>query len=271
MASFLDDYQPVEDRLQDFWNDHGLGHVVPTLLTPDAEQPGQVIIFRADVYREGEATPAGTGHAHQRILDRPPLNKKGDPNWSAPEWTSPWEVAETSAIGRALANMGYAPKGQRPSREEISKAAATTGARGNASDPSRAPDTGDWLTSPGAAAPAPPMDSLPAGAGDTTANPARGSTVPPSEQVGEDADVTVGEGGTLDPNPPAPPTDWGRIASRLTKALHRPVNQTEAREAVVVTLKKRSIHRKPSEVEDDLANYAVDEIEKGLAAQKVKT
>jgi hypothetical protein len=31
------------------------------------------------------------------------------------------ENCETSAIGRALANAGYAPKGKRPSREEMSK------------------------------------------------------------------------------------------------------------------------------------------------------
>jgi arylamine N-acetyltransferase len=33
------------------------------------------------------------------------------------------ENCETSAIGRALANAGYAPKGKRPSREEMSKVA----------------------------------------------------------------------------------------------------------------------------------------------------
>jgi hypothetical protein len=31
------------------------------------------------------------------------------------------ENCETSAIGRALANAGYAPKGKRPSREEMNK------------------------------------------------------------------------------------------------------------------------------------------------------
>jgi hypothetical protein len=33
------------------------------------------------------------------------------------------ENCETSAIGRALANAGYAPKGKRPSREEMTKVA----------------------------------------------------------------------------------------------------------------------------------------------------
>jgi len=32
-----------------------------------------------------------------------------------------WKIARASAIGRALANGGYAAKGKRPSREEMSK------------------------------------------------------------------------------------------------------------------------------------------------------
>jgi len=38
--------------------------------------------------------------------------------------TSALENCETSAIGRALANAGYAPKGKRPSREEMTKVVA---------------------------------------------------------------------------------------------------------------------------------------------------
>jgi hypothetical protein len=38
--------------------------------------------------------------------------------------TSALENCETSAIGRALANAGYATKGKRASREEMSKVAA---------------------------------------------------------------------------------------------------------------------------------------------------
>jgi hypothetical protein len=38
--------------------------------------------------------------------------------------SSALEVCETSAIGRALANLGYAPKGKRPSREEMASVSA---------------------------------------------------------------------------------------------------------------------------------------------------
>lgn len=119
--SFLDDYEPVEDRLRDFWSQHEGGRVI-TELVHHGTAPGDVIVFRCECYREGENEPASVGYAHQRLRERPPMGRNGKPNESAPEWTSPWEVAETSAIGRALANLGYAAKGKRPSREEISKA-----------------------------------------------------------------------------------------------------------------------------------------------------
>ena len=53
------------------------------------------------------------------------------------------EVCETSAIGRALANLGYAAKGKRPSREEMSKASGpvAAGDLGHIPGPDPGPDT----------------------------------------------------------------------------------------------------------------------------------
>jgi len=114
MSFNLADYEPVEDRLRRFWADHPAGRITTTLLTtPGAE----TIVFRAEAWR-GDAMesdpmsrmPDATGHAQETVTARG-VNS-----------TSALENGETSAIGRALANLGYAPKGARPSREEMTKA-----------------------------------------------------------------------------------------------------------------------------------------------------
>jgi hypothetical protein len=126
----MDGYQPVEDRLREFHERFRTGRVITHMVSdPSLAMPGDAIIFRAELFRGDELrdTPAAaTGYAHQRILKEPPPKRNGGPNYSAPEWTSPWEVAETSAVGRALANLGFAPKGQRPSLEEVRKADVMT-------------------------------------------------------------------------------------------------------------------------------------------------
>ena len=110
--SFLDDYQPVEDRLREFWERHPAGRIVTELLSHHgADYIVRAAVYRGDELRDG--IPAATGLAH----DSPDALSQ---NMKA----SALEVCETSAIGRALANLGFAPKGQRPSREEMQKTAA---------------------------------------------------------------------------------------------------------------------------------------------------
>jgi hypothetical protein len=105
---FLDDYEPVEDRLARFWAEHPAGRVLTRLVDCTDED---AIVF-SEVYTDREdERPAATGLARERVSDAQ-VNRK-----------SHLEVAETSAIGRALANLGYAPKGKRPSREEMGGAA----------------------------------------------------------------------------------------------------------------------------------------------------
>ena len=113
--SFLDDYEPVEDRIREFWTDHPEGRIVTELVAHDDTD----YIFRAEVYRMpvqtitvqgATAFPDATGYAHDSAASLPNNMK-----------ASALEVCETSAIGRALANLGYAAKGKRPSREEMSE------------------------------------------------------------------------------------------------------------------------------------------------------
>jgi len=71
-------------------------------------------IVEASIYRtEADARPWTTGLAEETVQGR------------GVNATSALENCETSAIGRALANAGYATKGKRASREEMSKVAAS--------------------------------------------------------------------------------------------------------------------------------------------------
>jgi hypothetical protein len=71
-------------------------------------------IVEASIYRtEADSRPWTTGLAEETVQGR------------GVNATSALENCETSAIGRALANAGYATKGKRASREEMSKVAAS--------------------------------------------------------------------------------------------------------------------------------------------------
>jgi hypothetical protein len=109
VAYDLSSYEPVEERLARFWGEHPAGSVITELVAYSDQQ----YIVHARVYRDqADPQPAGTGFAEERVGSSP-VNR-----------TSALENCETSAVGRALANAGYAPKGARPSREEMTKAAA---------------------------------------------------------------------------------------------------------------------------------------------------
>jgi hypothetical protein len=102
----LDNYETVEDRLVKFWADHTDGRIITSIHYYDDTR----ILVRAEVYFDREdVRPVATGYAEE-LRGASPVNR-----------TSHAENAETSAIGRALANCGYAAKGARPSREEMQK------------------------------------------------------------------------------------------------------------------------------------------------------
>ena len=105
----LEDYETVEERLVKFWKDHPDGQIHTKVL----EHTTSRFIVEACIYRtEADARPWTTGLAEETIQGR------------GVNATSALENCETSAIGRALANAGYATKGKRASREEMTKVAA---------------------------------------------------------------------------------------------------------------------------------------------------
>ncbi|HJU66172.1 MAG TPA: hypothetical protein VJ596_10870 [Gemmatimonadaceae bacterium] len=101
------EYAPVADRIALFYERFPEGRIITELVSRSAGE----ITFRALVYRTSEpARPAATGWASER---------EGDGEINA---VACLENAETSAIGRALANLGFTAARQRPSREEMAKA-----------------------------------------------------------------------------------------------------------------------------------------------------
>jgi len=102
----LQDYSPVADRIDLFYSRFPDGRITTKLL-PHTQ--GEIVV-KAFVYRGAQDTlPAATGLASERIGD-------GEVNMYAC-----LENTETSAIGRALANLGFAASKKRPSREEMEK------------------------------------------------------------------------------------------------------------------------------------------------------
>jgi len=109
MAFNINDYETVEVRLGKFIAEYPDFRIYTELL----ESSPTRFIVRASIYRtELDANPWATGLAYEVVTDRG-VNS-----------TSALENAETSAIGRSLANAGYAAKGKRPSQSEMAKVIA---------------------------------------------------------------------------------------------------------------------------------------------------
>jgi hypothetical protein len=106
----LADYETVEVRLEKFIKDYPDFRISTELEVCEKDR----YIVKAYLFKDSQqSTALSTGLAEEKVTDRG-VNQ-----------TSALENCETSAIGRALANAGYAAKGKRPSREEMSKVVAT--------------------------------------------------------------------------------------------------------------------------------------------------
>jgi hypothetical protein len=106
----FEDYVPVAERLEKFYERYPEGRVTTAIVEHNLESG--FVLMRAEVYRSpDDAAPAATGHAFE-VRGESYVNK-----------TSYVENAETSAVGRALAMLGFEVKRGIASREELQKTA----------------------------------------------------------------------------------------------------------------------------------------------------
>jgi hypothetical protein len=104
----LAEYALVADRITLFYQRYPSGRIVTELHSRTERE----VTFRALVFRgPADTEPAATGWASEREGD-------GEINRVAC-----LENTETSAVGRALANLGFTASSRRPSREEMELAA----------------------------------------------------------------------------------------------------------------------------------------------------
>jgi hypothetical protein len=131
MATFnLQDYETVEERLRRFHNDWPTGRVITDLIEHDPSKG--LWVCKSYIFRNQEdIDPAATGLAFE--IDGQGMANK----------TSALENAETSAIGRALANMNYSGN-KRASREEMQKVQRNSAPTKSA--PNITSDDSTWLT-----------------------------------------------------------------------------------------------------------------------------
>ena len=112
MAYFnLENYEPVENRIRAFWLKYPDGRLLTDLKRSERSDGRIEWICRSEADLNAEdPRPSATGFATE-IEGTSPVNR-----------ANASENCETSSIGRCLANLGFAAKGRRPSREEMGKA-----------------------------------------------------------------------------------------------------------------------------------------------------
>jgi len=106
MAFNLADYETVETRLEKWHAQFPDGRLETELV--EASNTRFIVVCKL-FKTEADPKPCSSGIASETISDR------------GVNATSALENCETSAIGRALANAGFAAKGKRASREEMVK------------------------------------------------------------------------------------------------------------------------------------------------------
>ena len=125
----LQNYEPVENRIRAFWQKFPKGRLITDLQRTERSDGRIEWICRTEAFTsQDDARPQATGFATE-IEGSTPINR-----------SNASENCETSSIGRCLANLGFAAKGKRPSREEMAKVAR------NQSQQRKPLSSSDWET-----------------------------------------------------------------------------------------------------------------------------
>jgi len=107
MAWNMSDYEPVAERITRFWDKYPNGRIHTEIVLINEQQ----VVVKASIWRDITEPQASTIDFAQETIGSSAINKGNF-----------LENACTSAIGRALADLNFSPKGKRPSLEEMSKA-----------------------------------------------------------------------------------------------------------------------------------------------------
>jgi len=106
---FLDNYEPVADRITKFWKAYPNGRIHTEIKLINETE----VIVMASVYTDREdVRPASIDYAHET---------RGSSNINRASFL---ENCSTSAIGRSLHTLGFSASKNRPSREEMLKVTA---------------------------------------------------------------------------------------------------------------------------------------------------
>jgi len=113
MAFDLSNYEDVDTRIHKFWESNPNGRIYTEIVYTGLGENGQLkqVVMKAEVWKDKkDQYPDATDYAEE-VQGATPVNR-----------TSFIENCSTSAIGRALATLGMAKKGARPSTAEMTKA-----------------------------------------------------------------------------------------------------------------------------------------------------
>lgn len=111
MSKFdLENYETVDERIHKFWEMYPNGSITTDLFSEVRPDGRLEWICKATLRKQADGVVVATGWA----TEYEGANKFAPTN--APE------LAETSAIGRAAANLAFSKIGKRPSREEMATA-----------------------------------------------------------------------------------------------------------------------------------------------------